>query len=152
MNTLFELRNLRLKNNESDAPALIAQRAVAGISGEPYHYSLVNFAIVFTLVRIGEGRPRIFHAVTCEVELARINKKFKYDIRIDLPAGAPGGEIEKAVYSEPLGQVEPGADTATIRLFDGSDLLMSVQAPVSFTGPEHLGPRVTLTSDGVRIE
>jgi hypothetical protein len=146
---LFELRNLRLKNNESDAPALIAQRAVAGISGESYHYSLVNFAIVFTSVRIGDDRPRIFHGVTCEVELERLNKKFRYEIRIDLSAGAPGGDIEKTVYSEPLGQVAPGPETATIRLFDGSDLLTSIQAPVSFSGPENLVPPVTLNCDGV---
>ena len=152
MHNSFELRNLRLKNYESDVPALIAQRAAAGIQGEPYHYSLVNFAIVFDFERIGTGRPRVFHRIRCEIELERLTKLFRYDIMIDLPEGAPSQEMEKPISGQPMGQVEPGDETATVRLIDGDQLLLSIRAPVSFSGPANFGPRVVLDQNGVWID
>ncbi|MBX3151503.1 hypothetical protein KF728_15220 [Candidatus Obscuribacterales bacterium] len=83
----FVVRNLRLKNIGSDVPAVVAQRALAGVAGEPYHYSLVNFAVVFDVERPEErvNSSRIFHRIRCELDLLTLQKHFEYDIAVDIP-------------------------------------------------------------------
>ena len=123
-----------MQNLGFDVPAVIAQRTQAGIAGEPYHYSLGGFALVFDAERAGgtTTAPRIFHRIKCELELKSLQKKFSYDITIDMPEGQQHMEVQNPFGCIPIGQPEPCTETLTVRLIDGSSELLSITAPVKF--------------------
>lgn len=130
----FIVSNLRLKNIGSDVPAVIAQRALAGVAGEPYHYSLVNFAVLFDVERptTRENLPRIFHRIRCELDLLTLQKHFEYDITVDMPEGEEGMEVERPFYGLPIGQPKPCSESLRVRLLNGASEIMSITAPVTF--------------------
>lgn len=122
-----------MKNIGSDVPAVIAQRAAAGIAGEPYHYSLINFSVVFEVQRPTlETTPRIFHRMRCELDLLTTRKHFEYDITVDMPDGQASMEVEKTFYSLPIGQPEPCTESLLVRLIDEGTEVTSITAPVVF--------------------